>query len=99
MDYILELIKEYHKNHSKPQGVLDDIHRAIESSIELRNKKDLIEKFIASLGVSSSVEKNWHIFVEKEKKEELEKIIQEENLKSEETYKFVEASFKNGEIH
>lgn len=65
---------------------------------ELRNKKYLIEKFISSLDISSSVDKDWLEFVEKKKKEELDQIILEEKLKEEETYKFVEKSFKNWEV-
>jgi len=95
IDYILELIKKYHTDHTKNKEILVDINRAIESSIELRNKKDLIEQFIQSLDISSSVDGDWIDFVEKKKKEELEKIIKEEGLNPNETYKFIENSFRD----
>jgi type I restriction enzyme, R subunit len=95
IDYILELIKKYHLDHTKNKEILVDINRAIESSVELRNKKDLIEQFILSLDISSSVDGDWIEFVEKKKIEELEKIITEENLNHDETYKFVENSFRD----
>ncbi|MDD2516507.1 MAG: type I restriction endonuclease subunit R, partial [Candidatus Gracilibacteria bacterium] len=98
IDYILELIKKYHLDHTKNKEILFDINRAIESSVELRNKKDLIEQFIESLDVSSSVDGDWIEFVERKKVEELEKIITEENLNHDETYKFVENSFRDGSI-
>lgn len=98
IDYILKLIVQYHETNAKDKEILVDINRAIESSVELRNKKDLIEKFISSLDTSSSVDKDWLNFVEKNKKEELDQIIFEEKLKEKETYKFVEKSFKNGEV-
>lgn len=95
IDYIIELIKKYHLDHTKNKEILFDINRAIESSVELRNKKDLIEQFIESLDISSSVDGDWIEFVEKKKIEELEKIITEENLNHDETYKFIENSFKD----
>lgn len=98
IDYIIELIKKYHLDHTKNKEVLIDINKAINSSLELRNKKDLIEQFIQSLDISSSVDSDWIEFVEKKKKEELEKIIQEENLNYDETYKFIENSFRDWSV-
>ena len=96
IDYIIELIKKYHTDNIKNKEILIDINRAIESSVELRNKKDLIEQFIQSLDISSSIDGDWIDFVEKKKREELEKIIIDENLNHDETYKFIENSFRDG---
>lgn len=100
IDYILELIKQYHEDHTKNKEILTDINRAINSSIELRNKKDLIEQFIQSLEVSADVDDDdkWREFVEKKKIEELEKIIAEENLDRDKTYTFIESAFRDGYI-
>jgi type I restriction enzyme, R subunit len=98
IDYIIELIKKYHLDHTKNKEILADINRAVESSVELRNKKDLIEQFIESLDISSSVDGDWIEFVEKKKIEELEKIIKDENLNHNETYKFIENSFRDWNI-
>ncbi|MBP9779545.1 type I restriction endonuclease subunit R [Candidatus Gracilibacteria bacterium] len=98
IDYILKLIRTYHESHTKDKEILADINRAIESSVELRNKKDLIDQFIESLGASSIVDDEWTAFVEKKKKAELEKIIEEESLNLKETYKFIENSFRNGSV-
>ncbi len=95
IDYILELIKKYHWDNIKDKEILLDINRAIESSVELRNKKDLIEQFIDSLNISSSVDDDWIEFVEKKKNEELEKIIKEEGLNHDETYIFIENAFRD----
>jgi len=46
IDYILELIRKYHEGHLKDKQIIISINKAIDSSVELRNKKDLIEKFI-----------------------------------------------------
>ncbi len=98
IDYILHLIKLYHEDHTKNKDVLTDINRAIDSSIELRKKKDLIEQFIQSLDISANVDQDWVRFVEKKKIEELEKIITEENLNHEKTYKFIESAFRDGDV-
>ncbi len=95
IDYILELIKKYHADHTKNKEILADIKRAIESSVELRNKKDLIEQFIESLDISSSIDDDWITYVEKKKKEEIEKIIKDENLNRDETYKFIQNAFRD----
>lgn len=98
IDYILELIKKYHLDHTKNKEILVDIKRAIESSVELRNKKDLIEQFIESLDISSSIDDDWINFVEKKKKEELDKIITDENLNRDETYTFIHNAFRDGSV-
>jgi len=77
---------------------LIDIDKAIDSSVELRNKKDLIHQFIESLNSKSEVDEDWQKFVEKKKKEELNKIIKDENLNYDETYKFIKNAFRDGNI-
>lgn len=98
IDYIITLIKQYHTDNTKDKNILTDINRAIDSSIELRNKKDLIEQFIQSLEVSSVVDDDWIQFVEKKKIEELEKIIEDEDLNHDQTYSFVKNSFRDGAV-
>ena len=71
------------------------IQKAITSSPDLRNKKYLIEEFISTLDGHSDVYKEFEVFMNSKKKEELDKIIAEENLNSEETYNFVRKSFEN----
>ena len=39
IDYVLGLIKKYHEDHIKNRELLLDINKAIDSSVELRNKK------------------------------------------------------------
>jgi type I restriction enzyme R subunit len=98
IDYIIELIKKYHTDHTKNKDILFDINRAIESSVELRNKKDLIQQFIESLDISSSVDGDWIEYVERKKKEELEKIIVDEKLNPTETYTFIKNAFRDWTI-
>lgn len=98
IDYILGLIKKYHEDHTKNKDILIDINKAIDSSVELRNKKDLINKFIATLDNHSVVDEDWSKFVKEKKIEELEEIIKSENLDSEATYKFIQNAFRDGSI-
>ncbi len=98
IDYVLGLIKKYHEDHTKNREILADINKAIDSSIELRNKKDLINKFITSLDVHSIVDEDWHKFVEEKKIEELDQIIEQENLDPEATHKFIQNAFRDGVV-
>ncbi len=98
IDYILQLVAEYHKSKIKDKEILTAIDKAMDSSIELRSKKKLIEEFINTLNVHSDVDRDWRKFTDKNKAEELEKIIKEENLKPEKTKKFIANAFRNGEI-
>ena len=98
IDYILELVKQYHEDHTQNRELLIDINKAIDSSIELRNKKDLINQFITSLDIHSVIDEEWHKYVEAKKIEELEEIIKQENLDHDETYKFVRNAFRNGSV-
>ncbi|EFK97467.1 type I site-specific deoxyribonuclease, HsdR family [sediment metagenome] len=98
IDYVLGLIKRYHEDHTKNKELLIDINKAIDSSVELRNKKDLINQFIISLDVKSVVDEDWQKFVGEKKIEELEEIIESENLDKEATYNFINNAFRDGNV-
>jgi type I restriction enzyme R subunit len=98
IDYILELIRKYHSSNQENKELLVDINKAIDSSLELRNKKALIEQFINTLTVTSAVNGDWSTFVNAKKIEELNRIIDEENLNYDETYRFIRSAFRDGEI-
>lgn len=96
IDYILELIKKYHEDHIKNKEILVDIRKAIDSSIRLRSKKDLIIEFISQLAPHAIVEDEWVKYIDAKRKEELDKIIEEDHLNPEETYRFIGNAFKSG---
>lgn len=98
IDYILGLIKKYHESHIKDAELLVDIKKAVNSSVELRNKKDLIDQFITTLDAHSVVDDDWQRFVEKKKIEELEDIIESEGLNHDEAYAFVRNAFRDGTV-
>lgn len=99
IDYIMLLVAKYQSEHTGNAEIRLSITKAIDSSIELRNKKDLIENFIDSLTPEvADVDVVWREYVERQKEQELENIITEERLKPEETRRFIEASFRDGSI-
>jgi len=96
IDYILMLVEKNHGDNINNKEL--EIRRAIDSSPSLRNKKDLILDFIASLTVDSTITDEWKTYIENKKEKELNEIIEEEKLKPEETKYFMKEAFKNGEI-
>ena len=98
IDYILLLVKKYHDTHCEDKEVLISIKRAVESSPELRSKKALIENFIAGINEVDDVLTEWREYVAKAKVKELNRIIEEEKLKPEETRKFMDNSFRDGAL-
>ena len=100
IDYILALVKKYHEEHTK-DGQIEiraNIERAINSSPQMRKKKDLIEAFIDSLTPTSNVDDDWNVFVRKRMAQELDNIISSENLREEPTRRFIDNCFANGAV-
>lgn len=98
IDYILMLVKKYHDTHCEDKEVLITINKAIDASPELRSKKQLIETFIAGINDVDDVMNEWHEYVVEQRAHDLNAIITEEKLKSEDTRKFMENAFRDGEI-
>lgn len=98
IDYILMLVTKYHESNCEDKVILANINKSIDASVELRSKKALIEGFIAQMTVKTDVDKDWIDFVKKQKAHDLGTIINEEKLKHDETIKFIENSFRDGEI-
>ena len=96
IDYILLLVKKYHDSHCEDKEILISINRAIDSSLELRSKKQLIETFIAGINDVEDVMLEWREFVARQKELELASIIAEMQLKEKETRKFIDYSFRDG---
>ena len=98
IDYILMLVQKYHDSHMEDKELLMTIRKAVDASPELRSKKALIDSFIAGINDVDDVMDEWHSFVAEQKEEDLNQLITEEKLKPEETRKFLENAFKDGEI-
>lgn len=98
IDYILMLVEKYRASHGKDKTILASIDTAISSSIELRSKKELIEGFIADINVSASVSEDWKRYVYERREADIKDLIVRENLKPEETRKFLDNAFRSGEL-
>lgn len=98
IDYILLLVQKYHDSNCTDKEILVNISKAIGSSLQLRSKKELIENFISSVNADTDVDQGWREYVQRRKAEELQEIIESEHLKPEETEKFIERSFRDGQV-
>lgn len=98
IDYILMLVEKYRASHGQDKTIIANIRTAINSSIELRSKKELIEGFIEDINVSDSVGEDWKRYVSERKEADLAELIQHERLKPEETRKFMDNAFRDGAL-
>ena len=98
IDYILLLVKKYHDTHCEDKEILVSINKAIDSSLQLRSKKQLIDTFIAGVNDVDDIMIEWREFVAEQKEKELAQIIMQEGLKDSETRKFVDYSFRDGNM-
>lgn len=98
IDYILLLVKNYHDSNCKNKEILVNIRKAVSASMQLRSKKELIDDFIASVNTDTDVDEAWEAYVKQRKSDDLNEIITSENLKADETAKFVDNAFRDGVI-
>ena len=98
IDYILLLVKNYHDSNCKNKEILVSISKAVGASMYLRSKKELIEDFVASVNADTDVDEAWEAYVQQRKQDDLNEIIASENLKADETARFVENAFRDGAI-
>ena len=96
IDYILMLVAKYKESNCKDKNILTTIDKAINSSIELRSKKELIERFIEQVNVSTKVDEEWRKFLHEQKEEDITTLIEEEKLKPEETRRYIDNALRDG---
>lgn len=92
------LVSKYHDSNCEDKEILGSIDKAIKSSLALRSKKELIDKFISKINADTNVYSDWAKFVREQKEIDLENLINEENLNEEATRKFLDNSFRDGEV-
>ena len=68
---------------------------AINSSLALRSKKELIERFIEQVNISTKVDEDWRQFMQERKEADMAAIIDAEKLKPEETRHFLDNAFRD----
>ena len=90
------LVAKYKESNCKDKNILTTIDKAINSSIELRSKKELIERFIEQVNVSTKVDEEWRKFLQEQKEEDITTLIEEEKLKPEETRRYIDNALRDG---
>ncbi len=98
IDYILFLVNQYHDSHCQDAEIHVKIIKAIDSSPDLRDKRELIERFIDSLTPSSHVDEDWREYINAEKRSEYAAIIEEEHLKPQPATDFIEMAWDRGYV-
>jgi type I restriction enzyme R subunit len=98
IDYILMLVERYHASNCADKSILVAIDKAINSSIGLRSKKELIENFIEQVNAETNVDDDWEQFIQKKKEEDLSTLITSEKLKEAETRRFIDRAFRDGTL-
>ena len=100
VDYILMLVQKYRdqRGDGDDREIRAEITRAIDASPSLRNKKDLIEAFVDRVSATGAIDEEWTTYVAARRAAELDKIIQDEGLRADETREFVERAFRDGSI-
>ena len=98
IDYILMLVAKYHQSNCTDKEILGSIDKAIKSSLALRSKKELIETFISKINTNTDVMNDWTKFVKEQEEIDLRNLIEEENLNDEETRKFIDNAFRDGQV-
>ena len=98
--YILELVQQYHDTNCQDKEIIVKMRKLIEASPDMRDKRELIEKFIERMTPegSGNVGNQWEEYIEQEKKHQLDAIISEERLKPEETAAFIQRAFQDGYV-
>ena len=96
IDYILMLVKQYQKDGNQDKEIAVSIEKAVNSSMSLRSKMELIQEFLSRVNAQTDVDGEWQKFVDEQRERDLTVIIDEEKLKSEETHKFIDNSFRDG---
>ena len=97
IDYILALVAQYHESNCQDASIRVKIQKALDASPDLKDKKELVEMFIErQTPDSTNVLDKWEEYIIEQRKQELEKIIADEKLNSDEAINFMHQSFEDG---
>lgn len=99
--YILMLVQKYHDSNCRDKEIIVKIKKEIEASPDMRDKRDLIMKFIDQMTPgkgSDDVGGDWEEYIEEQKQKQLKTIIDDEHLKPVETTEFMARAFMDGYV-
>lgn len=99
LDYILELIFENNKGSKNKELLIKDVRSLIRSSVENREKEELVVDFISRTDLDSIQEKEsvkdaFFSFAQAEQQREAEELITNENLNEEAAKRYILSSLK-----
>ena len=99
LDYILELIFEKNKDVKDKATLIDDVRRAIRSSVGSRAKESLVVDFINQTDLDdiadkASIIENFYKFAQDKQKEEAQALIKGDNLNEAAAKRYIETSLK-----
>ncbi|HCM6845099.1 TPA: type I restriction endonuclease subunit R [Klebsiella quasipneumoniae] len=99
LDYILELIFEYNKQHPNKETLKEEVTRLIRASLGNRAKEGLMLEFIGQTDIDNlpnkeSVIEQFYTFAQAAQQREAEALIQEENLNHDAARRYISASLK-----
>jgi len=100
VDYILMLVEKHRSAHGDGDNneLRAEITRAVDASPSLRNKRDLIEDFVARITTDTAIDDEWQSFIAARQEAELDAIIVEENLHPDRTREYIAAAFRDGAL-
>ena len=99
LDYILELIFEHSKKVKDKAALVEDVRRVIRASLGNRAKEGLLVDFINQtdldqIGDKASVIDAFFTFAQAEQQREVQELISDEGLNSEEARRYITTSLK-----
>lgn len=98
IDFILGLLAR-NNNENNYNKIKEEIILNIDSSISLRDKKDLIIEFMEKQEYdSNNIHDKWIQYNKEKQDEEIKSIIKDLNLRYEETIKILDSYIKSGEV-
>ncbi|MDE5596487.1 MAG: type I restriction endonuclease subunit R, partial [Lachnospiraceae bacterium] len=82
IDYILMLVKKYQQEGNQNKEIVVTIEKAVNSSMNLRSKMELIRNFLSRINAQTEVQGDWKKYVDEQRENDLAVIIEEEKLKA-----------------
>ena len=100
VDYILMLVDKARRERGdgEDKEIRAEISRALDASPSLRNKRDLVERFVDSVSIDGEVEDEWDSFIAARRDEELGAIISDEGLRPAAAKDFMDRALRDGEM-
>ncbi|MDK7144026.1 MAG: type I restriction endonuclease subunit R [Actinomyces sp.] len=100
VDYILMLVEQRHEagTDSEDKEIRAKIDRALSSSPSLRPKRKLIEEFVDTVSINTSVQDEWREYVNGKRQEELTAIINEERLNRDKAEQLISNALRSGHV-